>query len=258
MIPLFSLLRHSLLEELNQKGAFCVEFDAIDVLSNEKQLAASLGSTNPIRTLPNLRKAKRVLSLDCDFLSPREANSLVNSRGFMAGRKVLNGDDAKKMNRLYSVESDLTITGGVADHRLRLSSTEIKGCASLLLSFILESRKKPDQQLIDHLKKVGEDVAIHSDWIENCAKDLLSKRKSSVVLAGNHLPVEIHVLTYAINQALGSIGHCIDYKEVSSSKSYNSIEALVEAVNKKKLIRLYFLEAILFLHLPPALIGLTY
>ena len=133
-----------------------MEFDAIDILSNEKQLAASLGSTNPIRTLPNLRKAKRVLSLDCDFLSPREANSLVNSRGFMAGRKVLNGDDAKKMNRLYSVESDLTITGGVADHRLRLSSTEIKGCASLLLSFILESRKKPDQQLIDHLKKVGE------------------------------------------------------------------------------------------------------
>ena len=77
--------------------------------------------------------------------------------------------------------------------------------------------------------------------IGNCAKDLLSKRKSSVVLAGNHLPVEIHVLTHAINQALGSIGHCIDYKEVSSSKSYNSIEALVEAVDNKEIDSIIFL-----------------
>ena len=97
----FRFYATSFFEELNQKGAFCVEFDAIDVLSNEKQLAARLGSTNPIRTLPNLRKAKRVLSLDCDFLSPREANSLVNSRGFMAGRKVLNGDDAKKESFVF-------------------------------------------------------------------------------------------------------------------------------------------------------------
>ena len=55
----------------------------------------------------------------------REPYFLANSRNFMSGRKVKQPKDALKMNRLYSVEADMTITGGVADHRLRLESSRM-------------------------------------------------------------------------------------------------------------------------------------
>ena len=71
-----------------------------------------------LRAVPNLSSANRVLSLDNDFLGNREANELSNTRSFMSGRKVLKAADAKNMNRLYIAESDLSRTGGVADHRL--------------------------------------------------------------------------------------------------------------------------------------------
>jgi molybdopterin-containing oxidoreductase family iron-sulfur binding subunit len=85
-----------------------------------------------IRLIPNFNKASRILALDCDLLGNREANSLSNTRSLMKGRKVLSPSDAKKMNRLYSVEADLTLTGGVADHRLRLESSQFSSFVNLL------------------------------------------------------------------------------------------------------------------------------
>ena len=49
----------------------------------------------------------------------------------MSGRKVLKPADAKRMNRLYIAESDLSRTGGVADHRLRVESSQMIGFALL-------------------------------------------------------------------------------------------------------------------------------
>ena len=45
------------------------------------------------------------------------------------------------MNRLYFVESDLTITGGVADHRLRLESSQFIAFTNLLAAEIFTLRK---------------------------------------------------------------------------------------------------------------------
>ena len=40
------------------------------------------------------------------------------------------------MNRLYIAESDLTITGGVADHRLRVHSSEVEAFSCLVYAEI--------------------------------------------------------------------------------------------------------------------------
>ena len=57
------------------------------------------------------------------------------------------------MNRLYSVESDLTLTGGVADHRLRLESSQISTFANLLAFEILTILKSKDSSLLSNLQK---------------------------------------------------------------------------------------------------------
>ena len=62
------------------------------------------------------------------------------------------------MNRLYSVESDLTITGGVADHRLRLSSIETEAFAALVLRLLLESKGNKSKKLLEHLQLLSKPV----------------------------------------------------------------------------------------------------
>ena len=114
----FSSARSKLVAQLESKDIHWFEHEAIDLRRAETFLAQGVGlESGGLRAIPDLAKAHRVLSLDSDFLGSREPYSLANTRSFMGGRKVSSPSDAKKMNRLYSVESDMTITGGVADHR---------------------------------------------------------------------------------------------------------------------------------------------
>ena len=123
------------------------------------------------------------------------------------------------MNRLYTVESDLTLTGGVADHRLRLESSKFVSFSALLAAEVLKLGKKKDQPLIEHLSEIGKSAETHIEWITECAKDLRTKPNRSVVLAGKHLPVEVHLAAFAINQSLGSIGKSVDYLSVPETSS---------------------------------------
>ena len=69
----------------------------------------------PARALPRLAETKRILSIDADFLTGD--NGIAQSRAFASTRKVKD-KEAKQMSRLYVVESSLTQTGSMADHRL--------------------------------------------------------------------------------------------------------------------------------------------
>jgi molybdopterin-containing oxidoreductase family iron-sulfur binding subunit len=225
-----SKIRDKLANELKDKDVIWSEFEAIDLRQPENSLSRALGK-EPLRAIPKLEKASRVISLDCDFLGNREPNSLANARAFMGGRKVLKPSDAKKMNRLYSVESDLTITGGVADHRLRLDSSKFSAFSSLLLAEVLKSLDSKDKDLIEHLLKRGKPALDNTEWIKACVKDLCSKPKKSVILAGSHLPQDVQLATLAINQALGAIGETIDYLPSSGNK-HTPLAELLSSIEK--------------------------
>ena len=78
----------------------------------------------------DLERADVVLSLDADFLEARSEN-LAATRGFAARRDL---KSPAGMNRLYMVEPRLSITGGMADHRLRARSSDIEGIALAVLA----------------------------------------------------------------------------------------------------------------------------
>ncbi|MFM8273455.1 MAG: hypothetical protein ACKODX_14170, partial [Gemmata sp.] len=63
-------------------------------------------------------RAERVLALDSDFLGG-EGDSVYYSRAFADKRR-----DAARMSRLYVVEPAYTVTGTMADHRLRLPASQ--------------------------------------------------------------------------------------------------------------------------------------
>lgn len=224
-----STARKILAKKLKNNGVIWTEYEPIDLLSPEQLLGKALGLKNGLRILPRLNKASRILSLDSDFLGNREPNSLANTRSLMKGRKVLSAGDAKKMNRLYSVESDLTITGGVADHRLRLDSSQFISFANLLTSEVLKLLKFSDKKLINRLEKRGTSSSSSINWIRECAKDLCATPNKSAIIPGSHLPSEVQALCFILNQELGAIGQAIDYKltdlpESSISELFNSVE----------------------------------
>ena len=234
----FSKARAELAGQLGKKGVEWFEFDAIDLLQSEKNLGKGLGLSSNLRALPSPGKASRVLTLDCDFLGYREPYSLANSRSFMAGRRVRPGlseedrkKDIKKMNRLYSVEADLTTAGSVADHRLRLESSQIPAFSCLFAAEVLTLTNHKDKSLISRLQELGQEANASGDWIEwikPCAADLCSKPKLSLVLAGSHLPEEVHVAAFLINQSLGAIGTTVNY--LPTTHYPESLTSLVEKI----------------------------
>ena len=85
-----------------------------------------------IKVTPKFDDADVILALDSDFLNFEEG-SVEMIRGFSKRRRVGRPEDGKpNMNRLYVVENRYTITGGMADHRLRLPVSQIGAFAIAL------------------------------------------------------------------------------------------------------------------------------
>ena len=82
-----------------------------------------------VKPLYRFSRAERIVSIDADFLHA-EAGSLSYARDFSKGRRVAKKDDP--MNRLYVAESGFTLTGSMADHRLRLATSHMVAFAAAL------------------------------------------------------------------------------------------------------------------------------
>jgi molybdopterin-containing oxidoreductase family iron-sulfur binding subunit len=154
-------------------------------------------------------KADVVVSLDCDFLgSEEEVHNHI--RRFVGRRRLESPKDA--LNRLYQVESLMTITGFSADHRLRLASSLVPQLAGALAAQVL---KGGDAAGLD---QSGPVPGVEAKWIEACAQDLLAHRGKSLVVAGHRQPLAVHLMALALNQALGNIGQTVQLQSVPASK----------------------------------------
>jgi len=143
--------------------------------------------------------AKRIVSIDADFLQAG-AGSLHHARDFASGRRVEGKDDP--MNRLYMAESALSITGTMADHRLRLPSGHMLAFAAALALRVTGNKA---------FAIAAGNLELPDRWVEECAADLAAYRGQSLVIAGAHLPADVHVIAYAINEALGNIGRTMEF-----------------------------------------------
>lgn len=205
--------------------ALWAEYEAVETMKPEEAAEQLFGRR--LRPYYALGKAKRILSLEANFLSG-ETGNLGYSRDFAAGRRAHSPEDAQEMNRLYMVESGYSITGGMADHRLRAATSELGAITALLAAEVLENRSL-DRALAEQLRKKGASAAEHHSWIEVCAADLAAQRGESVVVAGDHLPHEVHQLVYLINDLLEATGATVEYLEVPKDHS-RSIEELAIAI----------------------------
>jgi molybdopterin-containing oxidoreductase family iron-sulfur binding subunit len=172
-----------------------------------------------MRPLYRFGAAKRIVSIDADFLQA-ESGSLYYAREFAKGRRIKKKDDP--MNRLYVAESGLTLTGTMADHRLRLASSHMLAFAAAL------ALKVTGDNLF---AKAAEGLEIKEGWIAECAADLLANRSECLVVAGSHLPDAVHAIAYAINQFLGNVGSTVDFVFTTKAQTIG-IGGLAEEITK--------------------------
>ncbi|MFI5169140.1 MAG: TAT-variant-translocated molybdopterin oxidoreductase, partial [Vicinamibacterales bacterium] len=83
----------------------------------------------PLLPVHHVAKARAILALDADLLHA-DPEMIRHTRGFAAGRRVKGPEDA--MSRLWAVEAIFSITGGNADHRLRLPARRIPAFVAAL------------------------------------------------------------------------------------------------------------------------------
>ncbi len=157
--------------------------------------AMALGQ--PLRAHLDLAAAQVIACFDADLLGSHPSRQRL-ARGWAAGR---DSGDAGRMNRLYAIESAMSITGGVADHRLPLRPSQVTAALAHL------ARRLDVPALAASLP------ADAAAWIDRLAADLLAHRGAAVVATGPAQPPTAHALAHAINHRLDAVGRTLRYTD---------------------------------------------
>jgi len=146
-------------------------------------------------------KANVVVSLGSNFLDEGPGH-LRYARDFASRRRVRKGTTS--MNRLYAIESSMSSTGSLADHRLRIKPSQMEATARELMA------------------------GSGSEWIAAAARDLKANAGKSVVIAGDEQPAIVHAIAHAINAQLGNIGSTVFVTDSAEVAPVNQLESLRE------------------------------
>jgi molybdopterin-containing oxidoreductase family iron-sulfur binding subunit len=195
-----------------------------------------------VRPVFRFSKADVIVSLGADFLSPTDRNFVANTREFAEGRRL--SGRADRMSRLYVAESEYTVTGGSADHRLRMRSGDLPALAEAIAAEL-------------GLRPAVDPPGRASEAVRGIVDDLRAAGARGVVLAGEAQPPRVHELCAAINSALGSIGETIDLLDMSedgaAATDSDDVNRLVDDMRRGEVDTLVMLGVNPVYDAPPAL-----
>lgn len=160
-------------------------------------LGTSMAFGSKLRPIHHYDKASVIASFGDDFLAPGP-DSVRAAKQFAKGRRVMSTDDG--MNRLYVVETNYTLTGSNAEHRLRVKESEI---AQVLFAVAAAVGA-------DGFNGYANAFTGHED-VRRLATDLRNAGGAAVVTAGPDQPAIVHAAVAAINMAIGAVGTGVTY-----------------------------------------------
>ncbi|MDD4975187.1 MAG: TAT-variant-translocated molybdopterin oxidoreductase [Bacteriovorax sp.] len=180
-------------------------------------------------------KAQIIVSIDRDFLSD-EAAGLRYSHDFADNRRLL-PSQYKKINRLYCIESDFTITGSMADHRLSRSRSEIEQFISkLALKLGVTSGGINNSLFLSEREE---------KWISLLVRELHDHLGSSLIIASETLSAESQSLVFLMNEKLRNIGTTVNFykpTDPNSGQEMKNLKSLAEEMNQGEVSSLIILS----------------
>ncbi|HEV7734819.1 MAG TPA: TAT-variant-translocated molybdopterin oxidoreductase [Candidatus Binatia bacterium] len=177
------------------------------------RLGARQAFGEDVDTVYRLEDAAVILTLDSDLIASGPGH-VRYAREVARGRRPRDG---RAMNRLYAVESTLTVTGAKADHRLPVRSSDVEAVARAIAAGV----GVPTRQV------AGSPVLTeHAAWIAAVTKDLQAHRGAAVVVAGEAQPPAVHALAHAMNEALGAVGKTVVLVEPIEARPEDQLASL--------------------------------
>ena len=158
---------------------------------------AKMAFGSPVNTVYKFDLAEKIVTLDSDLFSNfnvRYMKDFIKGRAFEKGKTT--------MNRLYAVESTVSLTGAKADHRLSVKPSQVAEIAKAIAAGVGVSGGAA-ANLPEDAKK----------WVAVLAKDLLASKGKSIVMAGDNQSPMVHALAHTINGILENVGKTVIYTE---------------------------------------------
>lgn len=182
-------------------------------VNNDNAIAgARMAFGSPVQTIYKYDLADRILTLDNDIFSDFNVRYMKD----YAKKKNLRGDN-KEINRLYSIETTMTLTGAKADHRIAVKPSQMVEVAKAVAAAL-------------GVGGASSTYTENAKWIAAMAKDLQAFRGRSIVVPGNNQSPVVHALAHAMNAALGNVGQTVVYAEPFTPSEKTQIEQLRELI----------------------------
>ena len=193
---------------------FSQKFDVIHVEYDTSSYSGILDANKQsfgIRKLPfyDFSKAKTVVSFGYDFLGSSFNHNLFNQQ-FTKQRVVYR--DKREMSRLYTFESNLSLTGANSDHRIPIKTSHSKIYIAELWN-ILNSKIGSSRDNINYNN--SKKSLINTEILNKVAEDLIENIGSSLVISSSNNKA-VQSIVIMINELLRSYGNTIDL-----NRSYN-------------------------------------
>ncbi|MEM0961474.1 MAG: Fe-S cluster-containing hydrogenase [Bacteroidota bacterium] len=183
-------------------------------LDDAQALGTQAALGRPARPLYRFASADVVVAFDADFLGADDANETWNTREYAASRKI---DERGTMSRLYAVESTMTTTGGMADHRRAVKAAAVPFVAAAIAEGLDVS--------------TGASATIAEDlqpFVDAIVEDVRAAGGSAAFVAGPTQPPEVHALVAALNGRFGtSVVEYLDTEQGPVSPVGPQLRALV-------------------------------
>ncbi|MCC6824714.1 MAG: TAT-variant-translocated molybdopterin oxidoreductase [Acidobacteria bacterium] len=185
-----------------------------DPINNDNAMAgAKLAFGSPVHSVYKFDKAERILTLDHDIFSDFNVGYI---KDFSKGRAY--NAETKQMNRLYAVESTVSLTGAKADHRLAVKPSQIAEVAKAIAKAV-------------GVAGANSAYSENAAWVNGVAKDLTEHKGRSLVVAGRSASPAVHAIAHAMNEALGNVGQTVIYTDpIAPGSDKLQIEQLRELV----------------------------
>ncbi|MBS1794260.1 MAG: TAT-variant-translocated molybdopterin oxidoreductase, partial [Acidobacteria bacterium] len=156
---------------------------------------AKLAFGTAVNTVYKFDQADRVLTLDKDLFSDFNVRYI---KDFAQKRRF--SEEKETINRLYAIETTMSLTGAKADHRLAVKPSQLPEVAKAVAAAL-------------GVAGASSTYKENAPWIAAMAKDLAANKGKSIVIAGDNQPPVVHALAHAMNQALGNVGTTVFYTE---------------------------------------------
>ncbi len=213
--PLSSPTVMRLKKNLESKGASWFTFASISDDNARAGAKAAFGKV--LRPHYQLDKAKVIVSIDADPLM-MDANVIANNRKFAAGRDV---DHSENMCRMYVVESQYSTTGGAADHRISMRSSDMPKFVAALSAAVAAGGKPVDTSL-----------PYREQVLAAMAEDLKKAEGAGVVICGERQAPEVHAAVHALNGVLKNNGAAVRFTEPADADRPPMLESIADFVKQ--------------------------